>query len=217
MGIQLQSGMRLGVDLALADLTSRFDAVFLGLGDPDFSRLGIDDEHAGADFVINTKCTGCGLCVRRCPVSCISGDKKELHVIDSTVCIRCGTCRRVCKFDAVDVVAGAASGSAGGEVAETAGGRCAPDADVAEVIMTMPTSGLFKQTIRKSLRVVTGRSVRRPWLTRSPKAKGRPGQSTPICAAMTSATWHAGSPSCRPRRSTRRWQRLATLIRASSV
>jgi formate hydrogenlyase subunit 6/NADH:ubiquinone oxidoreductase subunit I/ferredoxin len=144
MGIRLQSGTRLGVDLELADLTSRFDAVFLGLGDPEFSRLGIDDEYVGADFVINTKCTGCGLCARRCPVSCISGDKKELHVIDSTACIRCGTCRRVCKFDAVDVVAGAASGSAGGEVAETAGGRSTPDADVAEATTTHADERTFQ-------------------------------------------------------------------------
>jgi formate dehydrogenase major subunit len=106
MGVELECRRRLGVDLELADLTGRFDAVFLALGDPEFVRLGIDDEDVGAGFFITDKCTGCGLCLRRCPVQCISGDKKQLHVIDDAACIRCGTCRRVCRFDAVSLVVG---------------------------------------------------------------------------------------------------------------
>ena len=31
----------------------------------------------------------------------ISGDRKEVHVIDSTKCIACGSCREACRFDAV--------------------------------------------------------------------------------------------------------------------
>jgi len=48
-------------------------------------------------------CTGCTLCAKKCPVSCITGDKKQVHVIDQALCSKCDTCREVCKFDAVIV------------------------------------------------------------------------------------------------------------------
>ena len=49
------------------------------------------------------ECTGCGLCVKKCPQGCITGERKEPHEIDTTKCIKCGICRDVCTFDAVRI------------------------------------------------------------------------------------------------------------------
>lgn len=51
------------------------------------------------------RCAGCGSCARKCPVNCISGEKKEPHVIDQSRCTKCGTCLETCpaKYQAVIV------------------------------------------------------------------------------------------------------------------
>ncbi|HKJ86602.1 MAG TPA: 4Fe-4S binding protein, partial [Spirochaetia bacterium] len=36
-----------------------------------------------------------------CPVSCISGERRQPHEIDQDRCIKCGECFAACKFDAV--------------------------------------------------------------------------------------------------------------------
>ena len=51
-------------------------------------------------YEITDKCVGCTKCARNCPVSAISGNVKEPHVIDNNVCIGCGTCLANCKFGA---------------------------------------------------------------------------------------------------------------------
>lgn len=51
--------------------------------------------------IIAKKCIGCTACARACPVKCISGKVKEVHVIDQSKCISCGACFDACKFDAV--------------------------------------------------------------------------------------------------------------------
>jgi ferredoxin len=47
------------------------------------------------------KCVGCTLCAKNCPVNCISGERRDPHVIDQVECIKCGKCFEVCRFDAV--------------------------------------------------------------------------------------------------------------------
>ena len=49
----------------------------------------------------SSKCTGCTLCSRKCPVHAISGTVKQPHAIDPDICIRCGQCKTVCRFGAV--------------------------------------------------------------------------------------------------------------------
>ncbi len=48
------------------------------------------------------KCVGCTLCARKCPVSCIDGERRKPHKIDQNRCIKCGRCFEVCRFDAVN-------------------------------------------------------------------------------------------------------------------
>lgn len=47
------------------------------------------------------KCTGCGVCRRKCPEGAIIGVKKECHCIDEELCVRCGICIESCKFGAI--------------------------------------------------------------------------------------------------------------------
>ncbi|TET30654.1 NADH-quinone oxidoreductase subunit NuoF, partial [Candidatus Aerophobetes bacterium] len=47
------------------------------------------------------ECTGCLRCVKNCPSSAISGQKKEPVNLDQEKCIKCGICFEVCKFKAI--------------------------------------------------------------------------------------------------------------------
>ena len=46
-------------------------------------------------------CTGCGLCLKKCPAEAITGETKQPHVLDAGKCIKCGICYDVCRFDAI--------------------------------------------------------------------------------------------------------------------
>jgi NADH-quinone oxidoreductase subunit F len=47
------------------------------------------------------KCTGCGLCVKNCPADAITGEKKQVHIINHDICVKCGKCITSCSFNAV--------------------------------------------------------------------------------------------------------------------
>lgn len=48
-----------------------------------------------------TKCRGCSLCSKKCPVGAISGELKSPFKIDASNCIKCGACQASCNFGAV--------------------------------------------------------------------------------------------------------------------
>jgi NADH:ubiquinone oxidoreductase subunit F (NADH-binding)/Pyruvate/2-oxoacid:ferredoxin oxidoreductase delta subunit len=53
--------------------------------------------------IIDGLCTGCTLCARNCPVDAISGERRQLHVIDPDICIQCGICEQLCPYDAIEI------------------------------------------------------------------------------------------------------------------
>jgi NADH:ubiquinone oxidoreductase subunit F (NADH-binding)/(2Fe-2S) ferredoxin len=54
------------------------------------------------EYIVNAEnCVGCTACARVCPVNAISGERKEVHLIDPSICIKCGACMEKCKFDAI--------------------------------------------------------------------------------------------------------------------
>ncbi len=50
------------------------------------------------------KCTGCGVCRKRCPAAAIEGEKKKPHTIHQELCIKCMECYRSCKFDSIKIM-----------------------------------------------------------------------------------------------------------------
>ena len=51
--------------------------------------------------ILTDKCIGCTACARKCPVSAISGERKQPHRINQDLCTKCGVCVQTCKFGAV--------------------------------------------------------------------------------------------------------------------
>jgi NADH-quinone oxidoreductase subunit F len=53
--------------------------------------------------IVEEKCKGCGVCIKKCPTGAITGNKKEPHVINESLCIKCMACVDACKLNAVAV------------------------------------------------------------------------------------------------------------------
>ena len=53
--------------------------------------------------IVAENCSGCGVCLRECPQEAISGENKQVHLIDQSKCIQCGVCHDLCRFDAVRI------------------------------------------------------------------------------------------------------------------
>ncbi|MEW6193712.1 MAG: NADH-quinone oxidoreductase subunit NuoF [Bacteroidota bacterium] len=51
--------------------------------------------------IVEENCKGCGVCIKVCPSGAITGNKKEVHVLNDGLCIKCGKCYDVCKLDAI--------------------------------------------------------------------------------------------------------------------
>ncbi|MFA5513758.1 MAG: NADH-quinone oxidoreductase subunit NuoF [Sphaerochaetaceae bacterium] len=54
-------------------------------------------------YIIEDKCIGCTACARKCPTAAISGERREVHVINQAACIKCGVCFETCKFGAIEI------------------------------------------------------------------------------------------------------------------
>lgn len=51
----------------------------------------------------NNICSGCGLCLRKCPNEAIIGEKGQAHYIVEDKCIKCGMCIETCRFKAIAI------------------------------------------------------------------------------------------------------------------
>jgi ferredoxin len=51
-------------------------------------------------------CTGCGICVERCPVDAITYDEDGKAAVNEKLCIGCGICARFCPVNAVKLIEG---------------------------------------------------------------------------------------------------------------
>ncbi len=51
----------------------------------------------------NSLCTGCGVCLRKCPNEAIVGEKGQAHYIVQDKCIQCGMCFESCRFKAINI------------------------------------------------------------------------------------------------------------------
>ena len=49
------------------------------------------------------KCKSCGMCVKKCPMGAITGEKGAPYKIDKDKCIKCGACAETCRFGAISI------------------------------------------------------------------------------------------------------------------
>ncbi|MFH0879320.1 MAG: DUF362 domain-containing protein [Lentisphaerota bacterium] len=78
-----------------------FGGTLKNLGMGLSSRKGKLVQHSSVKPQVNQEtCTGCGRCIKWCPVNCITLTEKKAR-IDDRLCIGCGECLVECSYDAI--------------------------------------------------------------------------------------------------------------------
>jgi ferredoxin len=54
----------------------------------------------------DSKCTGCGVCVKACPRGALRMREKKAYCVSYETCMECGACMLNCEFGAVSVTKG---------------------------------------------------------------------------------------------------------------
>jgi NAD-dependent dihydropyrimidine dehydrogenase PreA subunit len=56
--------------------------------------------------ILLNKCTGCGICIKVCPMGVLELKDNKAELTDYKTCLECGACSLNCEFDAIEVTKG---------------------------------------------------------------------------------------------------------------
>ncbi|MFA5177290.1 MAG: DUF362 domain-containing protein [Candidatus Omnitrophota bacterium] len=111
LSLYLDAQALVGVAHFKGHIMTGFGGALKNIGMGSATRKGKLEQHSNvAPVIYQENCTGCGACVKVCPVQAISMQNKKSR-IDNAKCIGCATCIAACNFRAIDV-----SWDSGGEV-----------------------------------------------------------------------------------------------------
>ena len=92
-----------GVSHFKGHIMTGFGGALKNIGMGCAAREGKLQQHSEVSPVVyQEKCTGCGDCVKACPVDAIT-IQNDKSIIDEAKCIGCATCIAVCPISAIDV------------------------------------------------------------------------------------------------------------------